>query len=252
VGGNGSYENTSFTRSYNAVWPGGVDAGDDLIRGSSDDFHTSPTGGAPAASVGWFRKEDNDPGIVDDIVIDSDTYTRSVTSPTGLPPGHTWGTNGNRKVTALTIGPLPGGFDTQAVMYSRTVSEQQYSSLSADEVNMVKMGMTGKDNLAGTVWDYTIELIRVASCAEPYDILVLKDTIVSGVAGDCRTPSVDYSYTQNPLLAHHFTLTTTDPDTEEDLFVVLNEDLDWDTDPPTVIFGDGFESDVFPWSAKVP
>jgi hypothetical protein len=139
----GTFESTSFTLSAEAFHPGGIDDGPDDIRGSNDDFHTGPVGGQPAESVSWFRRADNDPFIVDATVIDESTFSRSVTA--NLPPGHTWAANGNR-----LVGESLGYSDSQAVMYSRGVREHYYSSLGADDVNMVKMGMTGVDLMSGT------------------------------------------------------------------------------------------------------
>jgi len=95
---------------------------------------------------------DNNPVIVDATVIDEATYSRSVAA--NLPAGHTWAANGNRRVAESLGVPL-----TQAVMYGLTVPEHEYSGLSADDVNMVRMGIAGEDLMAGTKDDYTVELV---------------------------------------------------------------------------------------------
>ena len=135
------FERTSFTMSYDGV-PEGIDAGIDEIRGSCDDVQESILGEIPE-SVHWFRRADNDPAIIDSTIIDTNSYSRSITQ--GLPQQCSWAANGNRAVN----GQL--GFSyTQNVMYSAIARGQKYLGLSSDDVNMVEMGMTGQDWLAST------------------------------------------------------------------------------------------------------
>lgn len=251
----GDFEETSFTRSANALHaPGGLDDGGDEIRGSKDDYHTAPQGGLPADSVSWFRKSDNDPFVVDATVIDSDTYSRSRSM---LPAGHDWGASGNRRVSDDPIAGL-GYTNTQAVMYSRGIRGHYYSGLSADDVNMVKMGMTGEDLLAGVPGiddDYTIDLIYVGECGAPstHDIKVYLGELDAGVLGGCTLHAVDYSFPpNNPLLARHFSLVQDIASTPFE--VILNDEIPWYfDDPTTLVFLDGFESgDTSAWDDVVP
>lgn len=233
----GFFEPTSYTRSTDAGYPGGISAGLDGVRGSRDDQQLGPGGPFPIAkSVAWFRPADNDPLVIDDTVIESGTFSRSVSD---LPPGDLWMANGNRRV-----GTLLGLAYTQAVMYSRGVGGQQYSGLSADEVNMVHMAMTGEDLLAGTSDDYTIQLVYVPNCAsEPSAIRVtFSPPGLAGQVASCQGLDIDYSFPPaNPMLARHFSLIKVVSSIPP--FIRLNEELAWNTDPPVdVIFIDGFES----------
>jgi hypothetical protein len=247
----GEFEFTSFTRSWGAVVPGGITAGADGIRGSRDDLHEAPGGpGKIAESVSWFRRADNNPVIVDATVIDQDTYSRSVAA--NLPPGDTWAASGNRLVAESLGTPF-----TQAVMYSRGVPGMQYSGLSADEVNMVRMGMSGEDLMAGTADDYTVELVYVADCATDPSAIVVRFVPFDGPTApiaECRGVAIDYAFPPpNPVLARHFELveliTSFAPQ------IRLDSNLNWDTGPPIapVVFRDGFESgDLSEWSETVP
>ena len=251
----GDFEETSFTRSANALHvPGGLEVGADGIRGSGDDFHHSPQGGQPADSVSWFRKADNDPFLVDSTVIDTDTYSRSISM---LPAGDRWGASGNRRVSDDPVSGL-GYMNTQAVMYSRGIRGHYYSGLSADDVNMVKMGMTGADLLAGIPGvddDYTIDLNYVGECGAPttYDIKVYLGDLEPGTLGGCTLHRLDYSFAVgNPLLARHFSMVQDIAATPFE--VILNEDVPWYYDhPATLVFLDDFESgDTSAWNSVFP
>lgn len=246
----GEFEPTSFTLSWGAAHPNGITEGADGIRGSFDDFHSAGMG-MLANSVSWFRRIDNDPVVVDTTVIDIDTYSRAVAN--NLPPGHTWAASGNRKVAESLGAPF-----TQAVMYSRGVAGLQYSGLSADEVNMVRMGMAGEDLMAETKDDYTVELVYVADCdADPSAIRVRFFAFDGGPTisiAECSGTDIDYAFPPpNPVLARHFMLveriTSFAPQ------VRLDSNLSWDTGPPLapVVFMDGFESgDLSAWDKVVP
>ena len=231
--GDGFYEPTSFTLSANAAsTTSALSAGADGIRGSADDDHQAPMG-MIADSVSWFRRADNDPFVVDSTIIDIDTYSRSVAA--NLPPGDTWAANGNQ-----TVGYLLGYFDTQSVMYSLTESKQRFLSLSADDVNMVKMAQTGVDLMAGTADDYTVDLQYVGICGAPgsYDIRILFAALAPGTLGVCTASAIDYSFDPgNPLLARHFSLVDGPFD------IGISEAENWIFgDAASAIFVDGFDS----------
>jgi hypothetical protein len=247
----GIFENTSFTRSWGVGLPGGISAGDDDIRGSFDDLHRAPdTPTKLAESVSWFRRSDNDPVIVDGTVIDLDTYSRSVAA--NLPANHTWAANGNR-VVARTLGqPF-----TQAVMYSLIGPGQQYLGLSADEVNMVRMGMAGEDLMAGTADDYTVELVFVTDCASNLSAIRVTFAQMSSrgavPVATCEGATIDYAFPPlNPMLARHFEVVELLPTFAP--VIRLDPDLSWDTDPPvSIVFQDDFESgDFSAWTTVVP
>lgn len=234
------HEPRSFTRSSDTI---DIDIGPDGIRGSCDDehFEPPPPPGNLADSVSWFRTADNDPVIVDETPIDADTYSRSVTND--LPSGHSWAANGNRVVAEALGEPL-----TQAVMYDLLEPGQQYSGLSADEVNMVKMGMTGEDVEVGTPDDYTVNLVYVEDCdANPSAIRVrfLEFDPEEPAAAVCVGLGIDYAFPPpNPLVPLHFELVTLMPDFVQ---IRLDSNLCWDTGPPIppLVFMDGFESGDF-------
>lgn len=238
--GDGSYDFTSFTLSWNATYPGGIDAGADFIRGSRDDTHDGPLGGI-AESVSWFRRADNDPVVVDSTVIDTTTYSRSATS--GLPPGSSWGANANRRV-AETL----GHGSTSAVMQAGQAVWQYFNDLAADDANMMKMARAGVDLMAGTSDDYTLSL-EVVPCAESYDVrLRFLAMGVGGALGEC-TWDVDYAYPQNPTLARVFKLLPAENETHLEL--TFNSDIPWTFGVP--LFVDGFDSgNTTAWSLTSP
>lgn len=207
-----------------ATLTGAITLGSDGIRGSHDDFHHGSMGGGDVAdSLTWYRKADNNPVVVDSTEIDIDTYSRSVTASGSLPPGHTWGSTANH-VVANALG-LSG---TQAVMYSGLAPEMRLTGLSADDVNMVKMGMTGNDRLANTSDDYTVTLSLVTDCQQSHDIEVLRaPTSNEDSVGEC--PSVvGYSFPQSPpSLAVHFSVMALGSDIQ----LTLNESLSFDFGP---------------------
>jgi hypothetical protein len=108
--------------------------------------------------IAWFRRADNDPVVVDGTVIDSRTFSRSTAN---LPAGHRYARNANRRVAEALGHPR-----TQTIMYSVGVNRgMRFIGLAPDDVNMVEMGMSGRDRLAGTADDYTVRLSYQADCA---------------------------------------------------------------------------------------
>ncbi len=87
------------------------------IRGDLEDQHLPPVS---VQDMAWFRKIDNDPAVVDGLVIDIDTYSRSVAAD--LPAGHNYAASANRLVAESL-----GFANTQSVMYSRTAPQLVYS-----------------------------------------------------------------------------------------------------------------------------
>lgn len=246
----GIWEDTSFTLSWGvAAPPDGIQLGSMVdVPGSRFNMQIAPGAGA-VNSVAWYRRADNNPFMIDGTEIDIDTFSRSIGN---LPAGSSWMANANRKV-AEDLGIAP----TQAVMYGRFDSGSIKRQLTADDVNMVKMGMAGADLRAGTADDYTVVL--EPSCVDPIAILVdLTTTENPNAFGECRL-GVDYSFPQNPMLARHFTVQAPDGNSGI-LNLRLNEDLTWDTGQNcdltrglSCVFADGFESGDFSgWSSTVP
>lgn len=236
----GNHELTSYTLSWGDA-AGGISPGPDFIRGSFDDTHVAQ-GGQLAESVFWFRKADNNPVIVDTAVIDSLTFSRSIV--TGLPLGHSWSANANRRV-AETLGHAT----TQSVMIAGQPPAQFFMGLAGDDVNTARMARTGVDRLAGTADDYVVDL-QVVSCQDLHELRITFSPIdPSGeVAGRCPV-AVDLAYAQNPALARDYELVLVSPQTE--LLLEINSDIPWDTGVP--ILGDGFETGNFiGWSSVSP
>ncbi|MEM7481736.1 MAG: hypothetical protein AAF481_11225 [Acidobacteriota bacterium] len=238
----GFWEETSFTRSWDVAGPPeGIAVGPDFIRGTLDDSQLQTLGMIPN-SVSWFRIQDNNPFAIDDTVIDNTTFSRSITA--NLPSGRNWAASANRRT-----GEQNGAAASQAVMYGLISLGERRRSLTADDVNMAKMALTGVDFSVGGGDDYTVEL--VLSCDDPVSILVSQANLANPQsAGQCIA-GVDYSFAQNPFLARHFTLVAP-PKNGGILFLTLNQNLDWDygADP---VFVSGFESgDTSEWSQVVP
>jgi len=246
----GIWEDTRFTRSWGvANPPNGIQLGSMTdVPGSRFNIQIAAGGGA-VNSVAWYRRADNNPFMIDGTVIELNTFSRSIGN---LPVGSDWMANANRRV-AEDLGLVP----TQATMYGRFDFGSVQRRLTADDVNMVKMGMTGVDLQAGTADDYTVEL--VASCVDPIAIFVDLTTTASPLAfGECKL-GVDYSFPQNPNLARHFTVQAL-PDAFGILMLRLNENLTWDTGQScdliqgvSCVFADGFETgDTTAWTQTVP
>lgn len=238
--GSGSLATTSYTMSWGDGAPNGIDDGDDNIKGSSDDTHTTPFGQL-AESVSWFRRLDNDPVVVDTELIDTNTYSRSVAS--GLPLGSTWAANANRAVAASLGHPT-----TQTVMYSAVSRLRLHNGLAADEVNMVEMARTGVDLNALTADDYSME-IHAVQCSDPHDIEVSWQALGIGAElGRCEL-QVDYAFTQNPALARVFKLIPAGSPLM--LRIFLNSDKNFAALIPC--FADGFETgSLAAWSLSGP
>lgn len=235
----GTYENTSFTMSWDAG-PNGIQPGPDGLRGSFDDTQQSVLGG-PAQSVSWFRIADNDPVVVDPVtIVDTFSYSRSLSN---LPSGHSWGANANRRV-----GQSLGHATTQATMYGLQDRAMNVWALSADDVNMQLMARTGVDLVWNTVDDYDVVLTMVP-CTSPHEVEVQFVPLgVTGPVGNCAY-DVDYAYPQNPALARVFKLV---PHAQLGTNLIrINSDYVFDVSLPS--FSDGFESgNTAAWSASMP
>jgi len=201
-------------------------------------------------SVHWFRIADNNPFVIDATVIDSDTFSRSVAA--NLPAGHSWAANANRRA-----GEELGVQSTQSVMYGLQVEGELKTSLTADDVNMVKMAFTGVDLQAGTADDYSVNLQFVGSCDGADVLITLGETVTPATLAQCRA-GVDFSFPQNPLLARHLSIV---PEFPGPLVITLNQNITWDTGQncglsrgnASCVFADGFETgDTAAWNQTVP
>jgi len=194
----------------------------------------------------WFRIADNNPVVVDGTVIDQLTFTRNQAS---LPAGHDFAASANRVVAEQL-----GSSRTQSVMYSGIVSLTRFFGLSADDVNMVKMGATGQDLNANTADDYIVNLVYEPDCMQA-DIRVDFGTIfvpINNPAG-CMT-EVTLSFPQPAATERHWSLTPaadpTVPDSATWILVELNDLFSWDFSIP--VFRSTFDSgDLSEWSEVV-
>lgn len=233
------YTNSSYTASY------GASSVDDQngIPGDFDDFQYNAV---TVQDISWFRKSDNNPFVIDSTEIDFGTFSRSVAAD--LPAGHNYAANANRLVAASL-----GLSNTQSVMYSRGAPLMRNRGLTADDVNMVKVGMAGADLLAGPPNDsddYTVHLRYQAVCDDDVEIKVelFPYGPESGAIGNCSAMTV-LSFPQGGIAKWHWTLA---PEQGASfLFVSLNKDLVWDFGHH--IFASGFENgDFSEWSSAVP
>lgn len=237
----GFWEFTSYTRSVGVLAPpNGIQVGGDFIRGTLDDVHQAGGGMIPD-SVHWFRIADNNPFVVDNTVIDSTTYSRSVVND--LPMGHSWAVNANR-----VVGEQLGFANTQSVMYPLQSEGERKLALTADDVAMVKLGMTGQDRLAGTADDYTIKLTLLPDCDEkPIDIVVAFGVTPPDVLAGCEN-AFDFSFPQNPFLTFHVSLTAPNPG--DPLLITLSDDVLWDLGDE--VFNSDFETgDTSEWDGII-
>lgn len=120
-----------------------LNSGADGIIGSSDDIRGDDV------NLHWFRKLDNNPFKIGDVV-DSTTYSRDLSD---LPVGDFFVVNGDRDVSALF-----GVQNTEAVMQQGILSGETRRSLAADDVATLRLGMSGLDRLADSTDDYTLTL----------------------------------------------------------------------------------------------
>ncbi len=167
--------------------------------------------------------------------------------------GSTYATNANRAVAEALGFP-----NTQSVMYTAIARDQRYLGLSADDVNMVKMGMTGADRDATALPDdnYTIVLTMVPSCIGADIKLELANDLIQNpgtpaaprTPGICRSSRVE-SFPQTLVNRFHWSVAKVPGFTS--LAIQLNPNFNWDFSVP--LFLDGFESgDASAWSGVVP
>ncbi|NJL29964.1 MAG: hypothetical protein HC897_19755 [Thermoanaerobaculia bacterium] len=190
----------------------------------------------------WFRRADNNPVVIDNVVIDKDTFSRSVAA--NLPPGHRYAASANRKVAESL-----GFANTQAVMYSNVERGAVFTGLGADDVNMVKMGMTGADRDAGTADDYSIRIQFEADCAQASIRVSLSSVFLAEDERAACFSDVALSFPQGLLKVHY---SMTKPLLQSWMILELDPAIPWDFSTRRV-FSSGFETgDFSEWSSAVP
>ena len=226
----------SFTASADVT---AFSPGPDMIIGSSDDRPTPLPG---TRIVHWFRDEVNNPVALHNDVIDDSTFSRRLLD---LPTGHVWPANGNRLVSELLGEP-----NTQTVMYSRLAEGARYSGLTADDVDTVRFGMSGIDQIAGTNDDYTVELILQDTCSQAdievrFTPIVPEPPIPPDEGPPARCTAQLLPITADPT-GRHFRVSPVG----SRLLIEVNSDLDWQGFGQ--VFADGFESgDTGAWTVTL-
>ncbi|MEM7481647.1 MAG: hypothetical protein AAF481_10775 [Acidobacteriota bacterium] len=133
---------------------------------------------------------DNNPFVIDGTVIDQNTFSRNDGS---LPVGQNYIASANRGVADAL-----GFSDTQAVMYSFLEPGMWCVGLAADDVNMVRMGMTGSDHIAGNADDYTVVQVFETDCSAADVLVRLSDFFLGpGQLGACLS-EYENSFAQPP------------------------------------------------------
>jgi hypothetical protein len=155
---------TRTTRGLNNVFD--INRGGDGVIGSSDDVRGDDI------NLHWFRKADNNPFAIDDVV-DKTTYSRHLSD---LPADHLFVANGDRDVAALLGVP-----NTESVMQQGIFAGETRRFLSADDVATLRLGMSGLDMIAGTADDYTVTL-RFDGFTDVADIVFNFDDMASFAA----------------------------------------------------------------------
>ncbi|MEM7480466.1 MAG: hypothetical protein AAF481_04790 [Acidobacteriota bacterium] len=183
----------------------------------------------------WYRLADNDPFVIDSTVIDRTTFSRRRDL---LPTGHSYAANANRGL-ADSLG-VP---NTQSVMYSLLDPGAKRKALAADDVNMVKMGMTGVDREAGNEDDYTIALVFETECLGATIEVSLTDRFITlpeqnGICAATVRKSFSNSvhYSQTPITG------------QSKIFIELNPSNTWDFSVPLIFRGHFETGDLSEWS----
>jgi len=120
-----------------------IDDGVDNVIGSGDDVRGDDV------NLHWFRKSNNNPFTIDNIV-DETTYSVNVAD---LPPGDLFAANGDRALS--TYLGLP---ETEAVMQQGSFSDEAQRTLTHDDVVTISYAESGIDEQAGTGDDYVVQL----------------------------------------------------------------------------------------------
>lgn len=155
---------TRATRGVNNVFD--INSGADGVIGSSDDIRGDDI------NLHWFRKANNNPFEIDDVV-DKTTYSRHFSD---LPANHLFAANGDRDVAALLGVP-----NTESVMQQGIFAGETRRFLSADDAATLRLGMSGLDMIAGTADDYTVTL-RFDGFTDVADIVFNFDNMASFAA----------------------------------------------------------------------
>lgn len=186
-------------------------------------------------NITWFRDDDNDPFAVDNGQIDSLYFTRVLSR---LPAGHLGPRAANRLVAESMGSPA-----TQAAMYGLVTRGSHVRGLTADDTNMLRMGMSGADRSANTADDYRVVLQYRGSCVGA--AIKVRFTPIPS-AGRC-VANAQLSFGSQGPVPIHWSLIPVTPSTT--LFVDIDSDAidPWDFGPG--LFLSGMENgDLSEWS----
>lgn len=141
-GVSGSLRNyTRTTTGANASYD--LNSGADGIIGSADDSRGDDV------NLFWFEKGVDNPFTLPTIV-DTTTYSQDLLD---LPVGETFPANGDRDVAAALGVP-----SSESVMQQGQFFGEVQRALSHDDVAGIRLGMSGRDETAGTADDYIVTL----------------------------------------------------------------------------------------------
>ena len=150
-----------------------VGAGADGIIGSKDDLRGDDV------SVHWFRKGSNDP-CADPGTNTFDSTTYSVDG--ALPIGHDFVANADASVCSAI-----GSSNTEAVMQQGSPNGQAQRFLGHDDAAMLRLAMSGLDEVQGTADDYSLSVQSLGISDSPdCDINLSFDNNETGFAV-CKT-----------------------------------------------------------------
>ncbi len=121
-----------------------ITIGADGVRGSADDIRGDDD------NLHYFEQLINNP-FSEPTIVDNSTYTRNLGL---LPAADIFAANADRSVAALY-----GAINSESVMQQGSFSDEDQRSLIADDVNTLRYGRSGLDNIDGNSDDYTVNLI---------------------------------------------------------------------------------------------
>jgi cysteine-rich repeat protein len=131
-----------YTKSGNGSGGFDLDDGVDNAIATGDDQRGDDQ------SLHWYEKNHNNPFFIMGSVVDSNSYTQSLSS---LPPGDSFA----------------AVFNTEAVMNQGTMNGEEQRLLVADDVSALRLAQSGLDSIAGNGDDYTLVLNYAGSSPNP-------------------------------------------------------------------------------------
>ncbi|MEM9555716.1 MAG: hypothetical protein AAGC60_15790 [Acidobacteriota bacterium] len=202
------------------------DDGADNVFGSADDVRGDDV------NLHWFRVADNNPFVLGSIV-DVSTYSVELGD---LPGGDLFPANADRTVGSSIFGVV----GTEAVMQQGSLADEDQRQWAADDVAMLRLGMSGVDEVQGTADDYTIRA-RYAGLTTACDVVLRFDNAATGFAR-C-------SVSGSSINTDHFQITSATASFNTGFNWFFNDVLATEG----LVFSDGFESgSTSAWDSVVP